>query len=129
MELSDWKEKIDKYFDNVSPEEIIKRFERLGYRFSHKNNKKKNIDNEVEYSFIWYKEMETRNGKKIFTQPFRTKVKAKNYDEAKEKVTQFALNKMKLVIVSEDKFNKTDLSKLEKKFDELYKQMNSLFTK
>tara|TARA_S200002703_G_C3583170_1_gene179106 strand:- start:46 stop:381 length:336 start_codon:yes stop_codon:yes gene_type:complete len=97
--------------------------------FNWKRKKKQNKDTDIEYSFIWYKRMETRKGKTFFTQPFRTKVKAKNYDEAKEKVTQFALNKMKLVIVSEDKFDKTDLSKLEKGFDDLYKQMNSLFDK
>ena len=92
-------------------------------------NKKEEESKGIEYSFIWYKRMKTKKGKTFFTQPFRTKVKAKNYDEAKEKVTNFALNKMQLVIVSEDRFDKTDLSKLEKGFDDLYKQMGSLFEK
>ncbi len=33
MKLEDYKEQIDAYFDNVSPSEVIKRFEELGYEF------------------------------------------------------------------------------------------------
>ena len=95
--------------------------------FNWKRNKKQKKDADTEYSFIWYKKMETRKGETFFTQPFRTKVKANNYDEAKEKVTRFALNNMTLVVVSEDKFDKTDISKLQKGFDDIYKQMSILF--
>ena len=88
--------------------------------------KKKQEDEWIEYSFIWYKKLESGN-KTFYTQPFRTKVRAKNFEEAKEKATKFALGKMKLVIVSEDGFDKTDLSKLEKRFADIYKQMDELF--
>jgi hypothetical protein len=88
--------------------------------------KKKQEDEGIEYSFIWYKKLESGN-KTFYTQPFRTKVKAKSFEEAKEKATKFALGKMKLVIVSEDGFDKTDLSKFEKGFDDIYKQMDELF--
>lgn len=88
--------------------------------------KRKKKDEGVEYSFIWYKEM--KNGNKIFyTQPFRTKVKAKSFEEAKEKATRFALDKMKLIIVSENEYEKTDLSKFEKGFDEIHKIMDRMF--
>ena len=88
--------------------------------------KNKKSDDEIEFSFIWYKKLENGN-KTYYTQPFRTKVKAKNYEEAKQKATDFALGKMQLVIVSEDSFDKTDLSKFEKFFDDTCKQMDELF--
>lgn len=87
-------------------------------------NKKEQKEN--EYSFIWYKKLESKN-KTFYTQPFRTKVKAKNIEEAKKKVENFALGKMKLVIASESEFNKTDLGKIDKVFDNIYKQMDELF--
>ena len=90
--------------------------------------KKKKEENLIEYSFIWYKRME--NGKNSFyTKPFRTKVKAKNYDEAKQKVVDFALRKMELVIVSEDKFGETDLSQFEDSFNDLKNQMDDFNNK
>ncbi len=79
-----------------------------------------------EYSFIWYKQMKVRD-KVFYTQPFRTKVRAKNYKEAKEKATNFALGKMELVVVREKDFDKTKLSKLEKGFANMHKQMDELF--
>lgn len=88
-----------------------------------RKNKK---DEGVEYSFIWYKEMKSGN-KTFYTQPFRTKVKAKSFEEAKEKATRFALDKMKLVIISENEYEKTDLSKLKKGFDEIHKIMDGMF--
>ena len=90
--------------------------------------KQEKEDTRIEYTFIWYKKMKTGN-KTFYTQPFRTKVKAKNFKEAKEKLTSCILGKMKLIIVSEDEYNKTDLSKFEKGFDDLYKQMDGLFGK
>lgn len=92
------------------------------FNWLRKNNK----NEEIEYSFIWYKEM--KNGNKTFyTQPFRTRVKAKSFEEAKEKATRFALDKMKLIIVSENEYEKTDLSNFEKGFDEIHKIMDRMF--
>jgi hypothetical protein len=47
--------------------------------------KKKQEDEGIEYSFIWYKKLESGN-KTFYTQPFRTKVRAKSFEEAKEKI-------------------------------------------
>jgi hypothetical protein len=73
---------------------------------------KKDTTKGKEFSFIWYKKMKVGNTT-YYTKTFRTKVTADNFEQAKEKVTNFALNKMTLVIVPEDKFNETDISKLE----------------
>ncbi len=91
-------------------------------------SKKKEDTQETEYSIIWYKEMMSGN-KKFYTQPFRTKVKAKNYEEAERKVTDFALSKMKLILVREEDFNKKDLSAFDKFFNDISKQMDELFGK
>ena len=80
----------------------------------------------TQYSFVWYKKMQA-NGQTFYTQPFRTKVSAKSYEEARNKVAQFALGKMKLVIVPEDSFGRTDLADFQKQFDDLNKKMNDLF--
>ena len=81
---------------------------------------------EIEYSFIWYRKMKTSNGTTYFTQPFRTKIKAKSYGEAIKKLTQFVLGKMELVIVNEDKFEETEFSKLHNRFEDIHKRINSL---
>ncbi len=98
------------------------------FDFLRRKKKKQEDSNEQEYTFIWYKKMENKD-KVFYTQPFRTKVRAKDKNEAVEKVTQFALSKMKLVIVEEDKYTKSDLSNLQKSFDDLYKQMDDLMGK
>lgn len=96
-----------------------------------KRKNKEQSEKLIEYSFIWYKKMENGNTTH-YTKPFRTKVKARNYEEAKEKVEKFALAKMKLVIMSEDGFDKSDLSDLNRSFDDLnkqYEKMDSIFKK
>lgn len=98
--------------------------------FNWKKKKKKEKvppQGEKEYVFIWYKEIETRKGGRVvYTKPFRTRVMAKSEDEAKEKLTNFALSKMKLCIVLEQDFDKTELSKIQKMFDDTFQQMNDI---
>lgn len=95
------------------------------FNFFKKKNKQKE---EFEYSFVWFKKMVNKD-KTIYTQPFRTKVKAVSHEEAKKKLTEFALRKMELVIISEDDFEETDLSKAQEQFDEVYRKMDDLFKK
>ncbi len=83
-------------------------------------------DNEREYTFIWYKKMENGNST-YYTQPFRTKIKAKSREEAADKVKDFALRKMTLVIREEKDYDSSDLNKLNKQFDEVNKNMNDVF--
>lgn len=91
-----------------------------------KRKKLAESENEQEYVFIWYKKMEVGN-KTIFTQPFRTRVMAKSEEEAKNKVTNFALGKMKLVIVPEKDYRSTQLSNLSNLFEELNEKMKKIF--
>jgi hypothetical protein len=85
-------------------------------------------DDEKEYSFIWYREMKV-GGTTNYTVPCRTKVKAKNFTDAKIKCVNFAIGKMKLIVVEESNYNKTNLASFEKSFESLNKQMNDLFSK
>lgn len=91
--------------------------------------KKKNtpIDDSTlkDFSFIWYKRLET-DSKVVYTQPFRTKVRAKNSDEARKKVEEFALRKMQLIIINEgeDKLESDSLLKMKSDFDKMYNKMN-----
>lgn len=110
------KAKWSKYYKNAQMK--IKMFNWL--------KKKKSEEQGVVYSFVWYKKLESGN-KTFYTQPFRTKVVANSFEEAKDKVTKFALGKHELVIVSENDFNKTDLSKFDAFFDNMRKQMDELF--
>ena len=71
--------------------------------------------------------MKTKKGKTYFTQPFRTKINAKNKTEAKDKLLNFILGKMTVVIVEEKDYNKTDVAKLQKNFDQLNEMMNKVF--
>jgi len=94
-----------------------------------RNNKdKKEKTPEKEFSFIWWKEIETQN-KIFYTQPFRTKLNAKSIDEAKEKLINFVMGKMKLKIVLEEQFHESDLSKLNRSFEEINKEMENIFKK
>ncbi|MFT7614318.1 MAG: hypothetical protein ACI9J3_003300 [Parvicellaceae bacterium] len=79
-----------------------------------------------EYSFIWYKEMKTGNNT-YYTKPFRTKVKAASHAEAKEKAQNFALGKMKLVVIDEKDFDKSSLAKIQRGFDRISQEMNDMF--
>lgn len=85
-------------------------------------------NDEREYTFIWYKKMQTGD-KTHYTQPFRTKVMAKSRDEAAEKVTNFALRKMTLVLREEKDYSSDDLNQINKQFDEVNKTMNDVFEK
>lgn len=85
-------------------------------------------DNEREYTFIWYKTMQSGDTK-YYTQPFRTKVKAKSREEASEKVKDFALRKMTLVIREKKDYDSSDLNKINKQFDEVNKTMDDVFKK
>ena len=87
---------------------------------------KKESTEETEFSFVWWKEMNVGT-KKFYTKPFRTKVKGKNIEEAKEKLKDFALSKMKLVIVPEGNFNKTDLSAFEEKISKISNEIDEFF--
>ena len=80
---------------------------------------------ETEFTFIWYKKMQTGN-KTHYTQPFRTKVKAKTREEAKDKVINFAMNKMTLQVIEEKDFNSTEMMKLQKEFDKLNEQFTKI---
>ena len=92
--------------------------------------KKKQIENteiegEKEFTFIWYKKM--INGSKThYTQPFRTKVKAKTREIAVKKCQDFAMQKMTLVVVEESRFDKNELSMMQQEFDKLTKKFESM---
>ncbi len=62
-----------------------------------------------------------------YTKPFRTKVKAKTKEEAAEKVKNFALRKMTLVLVEEKLFATDDLAKLERQFEQMNIEMDKIF--
>lgn len=83
-------------------------------------------DNEREFTFIWYKKMQMGDTT-YYTQPFRTKVRAKTRDDASKKVEDFALRKMTLVIREEKDYDSSDLNKINKQFDEINKNMNDVF--
>lgn len=89
------------------------------------NKKHKKESTQNSFTFIWYKQMKVGN-KIIYTQPFRTTVTAVDYNEAKQKLTEFVCNKFSLVTVLENDYPKTDLSKYENKFNELYKLMDKM---
>lgn len=87
--------------------------------------KKKQDNQDKEYSFIWYHKLEA-TGKVFYTQPFRTKVKAANFNEAREKAIGFALGKQKLMIMEEQDFPKSDLGQFERTFASLHEQMDRI---
>lgn len=80
---------------------------------------------ETEFTFIWYKKMQTGN-KTHYTQPFRTKVKAKSREEAKGKVINFAMHKMTLQVIEEKDFDSTEIMKLQKEFDTLNERFSKI---
>lgn len=81
-----------------------------------------------EYSFVWYREM-NQGDTTYYTQPFRTKVKAENFEQAKEMVTNFASGKMKLVVIPESKFSYSNLSKMKKELNKISKELKDIFSK
>lgn len=90
--------------------------------------KEKKNPNLEYFTFIWYKVLDNK-GTKIYTQPFRTKVQASSYEKAREKVIDFALSQMKLVVVPENKYNETELANLQKNFEVLNTEIEALFSK
>ncbi len=83
-------------------------------------------NNEKEFSFIWYKELKNAN-KTFYTQPFRTKVMAENLEEAKQKVAEFAMGKMKLIIHEEESFSASDMNRFNEAFEDIHTKMEELF--
>lgn len=96
--------------------------------FSSKKETKKTEpkEGETEFTFIWFKKM--INGSTThYTQPFRTKVFAKTRDEAKEKVSKFALQRMTLVVVDEDSYKAKEIYKMHEEFDKMNKEFDRVF--
>ncbi len=48
MKLSDVKAQIDAYFDNLNPDDLIKRFEMLGYEFEPINDEFEHVIDEYD---------------------------------------------------------------------------------
>jgi hypothetical protein len=83
-------------------------------------------EGETEFTFIWFKKM--INGSTThYTQPFRTKVFAKTRDEAKKKVSDFALQRMTLVVVDEDSYKAQEIYKMRDEFDKMNKEFDRVF--
>jgi len=92
---------------------------------SKKKIKNVKIEGEQEFTFIWYKKMITGN-KTYYTQPFRTKVKAKTREDAKDRVINFAMHKMTLCVIEEKDFDSIEIMKLQKEFDKLNEQFTKI---
>lgn len=91
---------------------------------------KKKENNEREFVFVWYKKMFSGNDT-YYTKPHRTKIKAIDYDEAKDKLTDFILNKMEIVIIDEEEFDDSDFiefSEIRKKFDDAENSLKNTFS-
>jgi BMFP domain-containing protein YqiC len=93
-----------------------------------KGERPKSEDDLKEYTFIWYKQMEIGN-KIQYTPPNRTKVKARNREEAVEKMKNFAMRKMTLVIREEKDYDSSDLGKINAEFEKLNNYMENIFSK
>ena len=81
-----------------------------------------------EYTFVWYTEMET-NGKTFFTQPFRTRIKAGNINEAKKELKKIVNSRMNIVIMTEDEYKKSPVSRLKDSINKLYDEIARAFKK
>ncbi len=96
--------------------------------FSFLKRKKQQAEPLQEFTFIWYKKM--LNGNTVhYTAPYRTKVKAATREEAVEKLTNFALNKMTLSVHEEKDFDASDLMQLSKKFESLNRELQERLDK
>lgn len=99
----------------------------------NKDKTKEDVTSEVEkeFVFIWYKEMKLNNNETHYIKPYRTVVKAKTFEEAKEKVTDFAIGKMKLIIMEEKEYSKSNLKTLDdslkSSFDHINRIMSEFF--
>lgn len=78
-----------------------------------------------EFTFIWYKKMVSGNSIS-YTAPYRTTVLARDREDAKHKIFDFANRSMKLVIINEVDFPKSDLGKMQDRFNAVNKQMADL---
>ena len=105
------------FFKNIFPF-LFKEQKVKGHRPPDENNTDK------EFIFIWYKKMEIGN-KTQYTSANRTKIKARNREEAVEKMTNFAMRKMVLVIHEEKNYSASDLGQM----DALFNQFNDLMDK
>lgn len=85
-------------------------------------------DGNKEYSLIWYKKMQLR-ATTHYTRPYKTKVREKNLDEAKEKVCRFTLSKMTLQIFEEKDFDSSEIMIFQKKFEKLNTEFNDAMEK
>lgn len=92
-------------------------------------------EGEREFVFVWYKETvvkTTANEKRTsYSIPCRTKIFATTIEEAKSKLTDFALSKTKLVIHTETEWKSggNELEKFMKDFYELNKKFSNVFAK
>ena len=108
---------MKQFFKNILPFLFKKDDKVKGHRPPDDNN-------EQEFTFIWYKKMEIGN-KTQYTSANRTKIKARNREEAVEKMTNFAMRKMVLVIHEEKNYSASDLGQM----DALFNQFNDLMDK
>ncbi len=79
----------------------------------------------ISYSFIWYKKMQVGNTT-YYTQPFRTKIRGANKEEARIKCMNFAMNKLQLVVIDEDRFSDSEISKLQQEFEKLNEHFKNI---
>lgn len=78
------------------------------------------------YSLIWYVKLQNK-GETMYMQPFRTKIMASSLKEAEDKVADFAINKLELIIMPEEQFIHTRLHKLRSFFADFSPRIKSLF--
>ena len=84
---------------------------------------------EKEFTFIWFKKISFKNNVTHYTAPFRTKIKAKSKEDAKQILVDLVMSKMTLEIAEEKDFNSSELMKFKKKFDELNKEFQDNLNK
>lgn len=55
ISFEEFKKKADKYFNSITPEEMVKHFEAMGYEFVDKDEKEDEIVEKLKkkYPFIW----------------------------------------------------------------------------
>lgn len=82
-------------------------------------------DGDKEFVFIWYKK--TQIGTNIhYTEPFRTKIKAANREDAVEGLKNLALKRVTLCIHDESDFSNLEYSKMRVGFNNLNQQMKRM---
>lgn len=109
---------------------------RLKEYFSKKSSSADASPNGTEYSFVWYFKLQTKSNssdgivssKSSFTVPCRTTITATSHEEAKEKLTQFALGKCELKIWDEKGYQESELGKMDSLVNE-FEKLNQVFSK